>query len=158
MIYAHITTWRSIPGISTHPAFITAFEWIEANAATAADGFHQLGQEGFYVRVMGYGLKNREEAKYENHRNTIDLQFTIEGAEGIEIAPIGNLTPKNNYSEEKDVEHFETPAPAQRNGTIFNLKNYFTILVPGEPHMPQLKVDGYSEVKKLVVKIPAALL
>ena len=155
MIYSTLNKWKEIPGLINSPVFKKAFEWIEENAEQAEEGFYQLGIDGFYVRVMSYSLKERENAKYECHSNTIDLQFTIAGAEGIEINRLEMLESYHNYSEEKDVEHFKTPTG--HIGYVVNYQHSFTILFPGEPHMPQLKVAGYDTVKKLVVKIPSHL-
>ena len=104
---------------------------------------------------MGYPLKSRDTARYEMHRRTIDIQYTIEGAEGIEVTPVAGLVPLGDYSEAKEVEHFVTPGAGQVR--VDNVAGWFTILFPGEPHMPQLQVPGHTSVRKVVIKIPLAL-
>lgn len=155
MIHDSLTRWRNLPGLAGHEIWKTSFLWLETSAATAAEGIHPLGAEGFLARVMGYPLKTRESARYEMHRRTIDIQYTLEGAEGIEMAPVSGLTPLGDYSEAKEVEHFATPGAGQAR--VDNSAGWFTILFPGEPHMPQLQVPGHSSVRKVVIKIPVAL-
>ena len=155
MIHDSIKNWRRIPGFQGHPIWSEAFQWLEANAATAPEGFHQLGEEGFYARVMAYPLKDRSAARYEAHRRTIDIQYTIDGAEGIELCAEDDLVARNDYSDEKDVEFFETPP--QGVATVENLVGRFTVLYPGEAHLPQLGARGHKAVRKVVVKVPAKL-
>ena len=156
MFHDELAQWRRIPGLDSHPIWCSAFEWIERMADSAAEGVHPLGQAGYFARVMCYALKDRASARYELHRQTIDIQYTITGAEAIELAVQKELEPLHDYSPEKDVEHYVTPTKG--SACIDNLKGRFTVLFPGEAHMPQLVVPGFSEVRKVVVKIPMALL
>ncbi|MBL9175248.1 MAG: YhcH/YjgK/YiaL family protein [Verrucomicrobiales bacterium] len=155
MIHDSLPRWRTLPGLSSHAIWSTAFQWLETKAATAPEGDHPLGQDGFFARVMAYPTKDRPQAKYEMHRKTIDIQYTVEGAEGIEVTDTSRLVALNNYSEAAEVEHFETPSLG--NVRVDNLAGWFTILFAGEPHMPQLRADGAPSVRKVVVKIPAHL-
>jgi biofilm protein TabA len=118
--------------------------------------YHQLGIEGFYARIMQYPLKSRATAKFENHRHTIDIQYTIKGSEGIDFADLASLTPTGEYSADKDTEFFKTPAHS--TASIDNSSGRFVIIMPDEPHMPQLITPCSSEVHKVVVKIPIKLL
>lgn len=156
MIHDSLSRWRTIPGLVGHPIWQAAFVWLESKAAHAPEGIHPLGSEGFYARVMSYALKPRETARYEAHRQTIDVQFTVEGGEGIELAAPEDLVPLHDYSAEKEVEHFATPLRGV--ALVENLAGRFTILFPGEPHLPQLRVRGLEAVKKVVIKIPVALI
>lgn len=154
MITSHLKNWRSLPGLSSHPVWSAAFAWIEKNAATAEEGWHEVGVENVRVRVMSYPTKNREEAICEAHRETIDIQYTIKGAEKIEFTPTENLTPRGLYDSENDVQFYETPAKSE--GSVENVQARFCILHPEDAHMAQLKVKDETEVRKLVVKIPVS--
>jgi YhcH/YjgK/YiaL family protein len=156
MIFSELLHWRHIPGFKDHPIWTTAFDWLEQNSALAAEGVHTLGQDGFFARVMRYPLKERKAILYESHRQTIDIQYTLEGAEGIEFNFAHDLEPLHDYSHKDDVEHFTTPA--QRAAWIENSKGRFVIFFPGEPHMPQLATATIHAVHKVVVKIPAGLI
>lgn len=152
MITSKLTHWRSVPGLSTHPVWSAAFTWIEEQAATAEEGWFDLGIAGAKVRVMSYPTKAREEALYEAHRETIDVQLTIEGAEGIEFTATETLIAKDAYDPEKDVQFFATPKTSE--GRVDNHPGRFSIFYPEDAHLPQLHVEGVGHVKKLVVKIP----
>jgi len=141
-----------IPGLSGHPLWSAAFTWIEENAAIAEEGWYDLGVGGARVRVMSYPTKSREVAKYEAHRDTIDIQYTIEGAEGIEFTPTESLIAKEDYNPEKDAQIFETPVASE--GRVDNVPGRFSIFYPEDAHLPQLNVEGYGKVRKLVVKVP----
>jgi len=152
MLSDHLQNWRSLPGLASHPVWIAAFEWIEKNASTADEGFYDLGIEGVRVRVMEYPTKSREEARYESHRDTIDLQYTIKGAEGIEVTPTSLLKPEGDYDAGKDFQFYGDPSVSEAR--IDNVEGRFTILFPQDAHMPQLRVGDIPNVRKLVVKIP----
>lgn len=154
MITSKLSHWQSIPGLKPHPVWSAAFIWIEENAATAEEGWYDLGIGGAKVRVMSYPTKTREEAKYEAHRETIDIQYTIKGAEGIEFTPTENLTPREDYNPEKEVQIFETPETSE--GRVDNVPGRFSIFYPEDAHLPQLNVEGVESVRKLVVKVPCS--
>ena len=107
MIADKLNNWKALPGLQTHAVWRAAFEWIEEHAHTSDIGQFDLGVGDAFVRVMEYDLKERGEARYENHQHTIDLQYTIEGAEGIEVHPSEALTPVGEYLAEKDFQFFE---------------------------------------------------
>ena len=130
-----------------------ALKWLENNQNNTNEGIYPLGEDGFYARIMSYSLKSRESARFEAHRHTIDLQFTISGAESIEIAPVDSLKPLNDYDEANDAEHFEKPA--HPHAFVTNSAGFFTILFPEDAHMPKLDVAGVDFVVKLVIKIPS---
>lgn len=156
MIAGKIENWRKHPGFVDSKVWTEAFEWIEKNAAHSQEGIFPLEAEGCFVRVMSYSLKTREEANYESHLETIDLQFTIEGGEGIECHPVNELTPKGKYLEEKDFQFYETPDFG--SAFVKNFVGNFCVLFPEDGHQPQREIEGCTEVKKLVVKIPSKLL
>ena len=155
MIADELERWRELLFFAEHPVWRDAFEWIEANAATAEEGFTHLSDERLLVRVMSYPLKQREAARFESHRNAVDLQYTISGAEAIEWHPVNGLTRRGDYQTEKDVQYYDTPTHAA--GRVDNLEGHFCILFPEDGHMPQREVPGFTEVRKLVVKIPLIL-
>jgi YhcH/YjgK/YiaL family protein len=152
MITAHLKNWRAIPGLSSHPVWTAAFTWIEENAENAEEGWHELKVENVRVRVMAYVTKTRDTGIYEAHRKHIDIQYTIEGVEGVEFTPTETLIPRCEYDAENDAQFCEIPEKSE--GWIENVPGRFCILYPEDAHMAQLAVQGHSEVRKLVVKVP----
>jgi biofilm protein TabA len=153
MIVGEFKAWRNLPLFTDHPIWTGVFEWLEKNMGTLENGEYPLPFGDCLVRVMTYDLKSRENARFESHINTIDIQMTITGAEGIEWMPVSNLTPSGDYKPEKDFQFYDTPetVPAK----VDNMQGNYCILFPGDGHMPQLSVKGFTFTKKLVVKIPA---
>ena len=154
MIADKLTNWSKLPGLASHPVWRASFEWIQDNAASAEIGSYDLGVGGAMVRVMEYDLKERGDARYESHMETIDLQYTIEGAEGIEIQSVDILEKEGDFLAEKDFQFYKPIGKGQHR--VDNIKGNFCILYPQDGHMPQLYVNGFTHVKKLVVKIPVS--
>lgn len=154
MITDTLDNWKTLPGLASHPVWQAAFEWIEANAATAEIGMYDLGVGNAMVRVMEYELKERGAARYESHRETIDLQYTISGAEGIEVQPVELLEADGDYLPEKDFQFYHPIGKGRHR--VDNVTGNFCILYPQDGHMPQLYVNGFTAVRKLVVKIPVS--
>ncbi|QVL50108.1 MAG: YhcH/YjgK/YiaL family protein [Thiocapsa sp.] len=155
MIYGSLSHWKHHILFNSNLIWREAFEWIEKHSEDAADGFYPLSLENFYVRVMEYETKQREEANYESHLHTIDLQYTILGAEGIEVEDAAKLVTRGDYQVSKDVQFYNLPV--RSSVRVDNLKDRFCILFPHDAHLPQLLVPGYTRVRKLVVKIPCVL-
>lgn len=152
MICSLLSNWHQMLGLFSHPIWNSAFKWLELNATNTAEGEFHFGQGGVLARVMKYPLLERNNACYENHRHTVDVQYTVDGAEGIEVCDCNTLESLKDYSPEKDVEHFKTPDHC--HAWVRNSKGHFVILFPNEPHMPKLKVNGADLVHKVVIKIP----
>ena len=155
MIADELKNWKQYPGFADNGVWKAAFEWIEKNAASATDGFHDLVDD-VKIRVMEYDLKERCEARYENHAATIDLQYTIEGAEGIEVHPVDQMETDGEYLPEKDFQFYKCIGKGRNR--IDNAQGSFCVLFPNDAHMPQLYVNGFTRVRKLVVKIPVSAL
>lgn len=155
MIHDKLSRWQRIPGFASHEIWRSAFTWLETSASSAAEGYHPLGQDGFVARVMGYPTKPRDQARYEMHREMIDIQYTLEGGEAIEVSARESLQALNDYSPANEVEFFLTPPRGLAR--VDNLPGYFAVLFAGEPHMPQLAIPEIAAVRKVVVKIPVRL-
>ncbi|HNX05626.1 MAG TPA: YhcH/YjgK/YiaL family protein [Opitutales bacterium] len=155
MISCKLSEWRAVPGLASNPAWTRALEWLENEAPAAADGVYNLGAEGFTARVMAYAHKSRERAVLESHRHTIDLHYTLSGAEAVEFDMAERLT-KTEYKEANEADYYEKPCSCPTS--VADLPGIVTIILPGEVHMSGLAVPGYLEVRKVVIKLPARLL
>jgi len=111
---------------------------------------YEIDGANLYVNVSEYVTKDIDSAKYEVHKNYIDLQYVISGAELIGIAPLSEkkdiLMP---YNQDKDVELMTV-----NKGTDIKANpGKFFILFPSDLHRPGVKDGENSQVKKLVGKI-----
>lgn len=155
MIHGKLTNEMPLALFPDSKPWETAIKWLENNKNNHSEGIYPFGNDGFYARIMSYSLLAREKARFEAHRHTIDIQFTVSGAEIIEIFPADALNPLNDYSEAKDVEHFASPTIS--HASVTNASGFYTILFPTDAHMPKLLTPSASFVTKIVVKIPCSL-
>jgi YhcH/YjgK/YiaL family protein len=140
----------------THPVFRDSLAWITAHADTAAEGIHELGEPGWFVNVHGYTTKPADECQWENHLQTIDVQYLIEGAEGILVLPVEHLGAPPLFKAESDTQKF---GPTTEPSTLVALRpGDFVIFLPGEAHCPKVALGAGAPLRKLVVKIPVRLL
>jgi biofilm protein TabA len=158
MLTDEFENWTTYKSFLQSPTWRAAFNWIAENASTASDGYHyDFENQSMFARVMSYDLKSREDTKYESHKYTIDLQYTLIGCEGIEYTPTKLLNNVGDYISEKDFQFYETPSTDSSYGLIKKHENHFCVLWPSDGHMPQMKANNCEHVRKLVVKIPTVL-
>ncbi len=87
--------------------------------------------------------------KWEAHHTYSDIHFVVKGKEQIGIMPVKNAQVNKEYNSTKDIGFY----------TIDNGKFYIAepgilfIATPKEAHNPSNRVEGYDEVKKVVVKV-----
>ncbi len=139
-----------------HPVLRESLFWLQQNAGSADLGDHQLGVAGWYANVHRYTTGPEAECQWENHRNTVDIQFLVEGNEGIRWVEAGLLGPPMNYLEDLDRQEF---GPFRAIGSFLHLRpGMFAIFFPGEAHCPKILLDKPSFLRKVVVKIPLRIL
>lgn len=137
------------------PVFKKSLAWISEQAGSFTDGIHELGEPGWYVNVHGYTTQPQDLCAWENHPATIDIQYMIDGIEGIDLIHVEKLGTPKLYKAESDTQKFgATSEPATQ---LVLRSGEFVIFLPGEAHRPKVAVPTPSPLKKLVVKVPAAL-
>jgi len=150
----HPGRWQSF--VSSHPIFSESVEWIRDHAATAPEGIHELGKPGWFVNVHSYSTAGPESCVWENHSRTMDLQYIIEGVEGIDVAEVSLLGQPTIVKPDSDTEKFN---PLAGDATRLIMESgMFAILMPGEAHRPKVAIGPSAQIRKLVVKIPVNLL
>lgn len=111
---------------------------------------HEIDGDNVYAPVSEYLTKNPQDAKFEAHREYIDIQYVISGKELIGIAPASSLKEiLSPYDEVKDVEFMTVTDAVNRNAD----RGRFFILFPDDLHSPGLKDGENSTVRKVVVKV-----
>lgn len=133
-----------------------SFRWISAKAHSSNEGIFELGEPGWFVNVHSYSTQPRAQCTWENHPQTVDLQYIMEGVEGIDLTEVDLLGEPTLFKVESDTQKF---AHNDRPATQLILQaDAFALLLPGEAHRPKIAVEEPSFVRKLVVKIPLKLL
>ena len=147
------SNWRPF---ANDPIILTSLEWIDKNGDNSEIGIYELGQTAWFVNVHGYKTQSRKECTWENHTKTIDIQYMIDGAECIDITTVEKLGTPVLYKPESDTQKFA--ASNHPTSQIILRPGDFAIFMPGEAHRPKIAVSAPAELRKLVVKIPVALL
>lgn len=133
---------------SLHPRFKQAFDYInQVNIHTIAVGRHEVDGDFMYALVQEYDTKLKEEGKWEAHRRYIDLQYMVQGSEGMGYANIHHLQ-QGEYDATRDF------LPLYGEGDQVTLgSGYFVLLMPEDAHMPGMAIGDPAPVRKIVLKI-----
>lgn len=155
MIYGILTDFEKlIPGPPSQ-AVARSLEWLRSLPDAPECGRYELDEStGLYAMIMRYDTVTAEESRYESHRNVVDLQYTLQGGEGIEWAHTEDLAADGAYDLERDLQFY---LPGNAYGFVKNLPGYFSIYVGTDAHRPKIRIPGHEDVYKAVVKIPSLL-
>lgn len=126
-----------------------AFEFLrERNLNEIAPGKYPIDGDNVFASVTEGPSKEFDQSAWESHQNYIDLQYVISGKEKIGVAPIESLTVTKPYDAAKDGANYSG------DGKYYvATPDEFFLFFPADGHRPNIKVDGYDKVKKLVIKI-----
>ncbi len=107
------------------------------------------------AHIQDLELRPIDKCKFEQHREHIDLQWDVTGAEryGM-VRDTTLLEPINEYSEKKDVQNFRLREPEKDNYYQANsTPGRFFLFFPGDIHRPCQIGNRPETVRKIVVKI-----
>ncbi|NCD71221.1 DUF386 family protein [Mucilaginibacter sp. R11] len=138
--HAHQAMWDSV------------FTYLKnTDLETIAPGKYPIDGDNAYASVTEAPSKEPAKAGWESHQKYIDLQYVIKGKEQIEVAPVSTATVTKPYDATKDVANYTATGKMHtaEPGTFY-------LFFPQDAHRPNIKVDGYDIVKKLVIKIHVA--
>jgi len=133
---------------AVHPKFKRAFDYIhQINVDTIPAGRYEIDGEAMYALVQEYNTKLKELGTWEAHRRYIDLQYVVQGVEGIGYANINQLE-QGEYDASRDF------LPLHGEGDLITVHSgSFVLLLPEDAHMPGMAIGSPVPVKKVVVKI-----
>ena len=94
--------------------------------------------------------KTTSEARFESHRDYIDIQYLLSGEEMIGVAPVGQLQGATPYDAAKDLVFYATP---DRYHELAIPPGCFAVFFPWEGHMPMCHSRGPRELHKVVIKV-----
>jgi YhcH/YjgK/YiaL family protein len=111
---------------------------------------HDVDGNNLYATITEYNTKNIQDARFEAHRKYIDIQYVVNGKELIGVAPLASKdSVLQEYDAAKDIEFLKIKDVRTLPATPDN----FFIFFPADAHMPGLKTDTISPVRKVVVKV-----
>jgi len=150
MIHGHIQTPDTYAHLLSHPVWRQAFDWLRQMPANPTPGIQPLRGDEMYVNVMQYDTLPRTQCRFESHRQFLDLQFTISGAEIIEWRRVEELKPDGTYDESRDLQFYHLADAATR---LHMPPGYFAIFHPSDAHLPKVSDGIQKSAFKLVIKI-----
>lgn len=114
------------------------------------EGRIDIEGDGIFALPQSYQTRPTEQARFEAHRQYIDIQLVLSGAEGMGWAFAGDLKISEEYDRDRDVLFFESPGNFTR---LEVFPRSFALFYPSDAHAPGLALPGWEKVKKVVVKI-----
>ena len=120
----------------------------EHDLTTMAAGRYAIDSNNVFAIITENPTKDFDSAKWESHRNYIDLHLVISGEEKIGVADIEKLAVTMPYDASKDLinyfgdGNFYTAVP----GTFF-------LFFPSDAHRPSITTNSNKPDKKIVIKI-----
>jgi YhcH/YjgK/YiaL family protein len=153
MLHAALHEPDSYEPLLRHPIWQRALGWLRALPTDLALGRHEILGPDMFASVQEYDTVDRAVARFESHREHVDLQYTLVGEEGIDWCPRSELQPNGPFA--NDVQ-FWLP-PTTPFATLVNSPGRFAIFYPGDAHRPKVNV-GPVPVRKLVIKVHLNLL
>ncbi|MBA3065338.1 YhcH/YjgK/YiaL family protein [bacterium] len=119
----------------------------ETDLSRIAVGKYEIDNGNIFAIVQKYDTRDQSECKLEGHWKHMDIQYIISGVELIGVATLINQIPVYR-NEEEDYALFEGDSTLLRVET-----GMFAIFFPDDLHMPGVKLNQISPVKKVVVKV-----
>ncbi len=111
---------------------------------------YDIDGNNLYAPFSEYMSKDDTAARYEAHREYIDIQYVISGKELIGIAPLSDvkdiLVP---YDAVKDIEFMTV----NQIRNVPAIPDRFFLFFPSDVHRPGLKDGENALVRKVVVKV-----
>ena len=119
------------------------------NFSTIEPGRYEIDGKNLFVLVQTYESIPKEQAKWECHRNYIDIQYIAEGIEQIGFSNVDNMKVLIEYNPEKDIEIL-----SGEGDYVTLVKDSYGIFFPQDAHQPKVAPNNISEkVKKVVIKV-----
>lgn len=138
-------------------AWEKAFEWIKTLDSESSEGKTFLIEKKLYANVFTFYPKSRAEGILESHRRFIDVQVMLHGQEKMEWGLHSDLSPLDDYDQEKDVIFYEKKEPLSAEFLL--QPGFFAVFFPQDAHLTQLQTafPAPGPYKKVVVKIDREL-
>lgn len=154
MIYDKITDWQKY---DLGKAWERSFAFILKTSPSIAPGEYPIDGTDIFARVAEYQTKNLVDGICETHRDYIDIQIVLKGAEQVRCFASSRLKVKMAYDAGKDAQFYH---PDKDPDCIMELKEgYFCTFMPQDAHMPSLTSGTMpASVKKMVIKLRSSLI
>ncbi len=152
MIVDKIENIATYAGLSR--GIVKALELLrDGNLAQKVDGRYEVEGKDLFYMVSSYTSKPVDECKFETHEKYIDVQAVLSGQESMGYAPVADLTLQMPYDSSKDIAFYGNPGNYTK---IALAAGMFCVFYPHDGHMPGGRLNGPSDVRKVVIKVRIA--
>jgi biofilm protein TabA len=121
----------------------------ETDFTALEDGKHAIEGDRIYALLLSYDTEPESMRSFEAHRKYIDVQYLLSGREVIHWAPLQELMPVGEYSEEKDIVFLSGDSRAR----LQLVPRTFGLFYPEDAHKPNCAWDDPGPARKVVVKV-----
>jgi YhcH/YjgK/YiaL family protein len=129
-----------------------AIAWLEAGGWDGLpDGRHEIDGTKAYALVSHYNSKQLAQARYETHKEYIDIQLVVSGREFMEVRDVQGMAVTDPYK--PDIEYYAAPTGRTAHEMLLE-PGVALVLFPEDAHRPGIAIGGVSEpIHKVVVKV-----
>jgi len=148
-----VTTLKALPRYKALGANLAkAIDWLGAGGwDKLPDGKHEIDGSTVYALVSHYESKSLADARYETHRDYIDIQLLVSGKEIVQARAPDGLAVTEPWK--PDIEFYATPTPGTDN-ELFLAPGIAMVFFPEDAHRPGIAAGGISKpIHKVVVKV-----
>jgi len=127
-----------------------AFRYLrDTDLTVIATGRYPIDGDNIFAIVQEYETLDMANEQMESHKKYIDVQYMIKGEELVGLALFNGQIVSKPYSLEEDyMLYADSPSFFSKLMT-----GTFMVFFPTDLHMPCIKVNEPSKVKKVVVKV-----
>ncbi|MDQ9125198.1 YhcH/YjgK/YiaL family protein [Serratia fonticola] len=154
MIFGHIahTAAEHYP-----PAIAKAVAYLQNTDFTPLSaGRYEDPATGYVVQVLDLHTQHKDELRPEVHRKNIDVQFLVSGTELIGVAADrGNNVIHQELLAQRDIIFYQD---VEDESWLTMQPGNFAVFYPQDVHRPACINQTPCDIRKVVVKIPIALL
>jgi YhcH/YjgK/YiaL family protein len=129
-----------IPGLEEAVQAVAALQSMEPATVPLSGGNKILVQQGTTKAAQGQLL--------EAHREYLDIQYIVKGAETVGWAPVDTLTLEGEFNTVKDKGMYSGHCDFMDIA-----EGYCYVVFPEDAHMPGSHLDIPSQYQKLVIKL-----
>lgn len=125
------------------------FEFLKTTDLDTISPGRYIIDDGNVTAFVSIGKPNPlDSIKWETHDNFTDLQYIVRGKTLMGLAPRSEGTVTEEYDPRRDISFYSV------NGELLEaVPGTFFLFFPSDIHRPAIHVDGFDEVKRVLIKV-----
>ncbi len=142
--------------VGTNPLFQVVIDYLAStDLATLPTGVHEIQGHDVYVNIQEMQPRSREVARWESHREMIDIQLLLSGEEEQGWLPL-SAVPAVEFDQQNDIafyDEYEQHHPVPVEPIYFQLNaGQMAIYFPSDVHKPAICKNA---LRKAIFKVRA---